>query len=38
VALGLFGPRKSEFKAIRKAAEHMCQQFDARFPDAGSQL
>jgi hypothetical protein len=38
VALGLFGPLKSEFKAIRKAAERMCQQFDARYPDAGSQL
>ena len=28
-------PCTREFKAIRKEAERMCQQFDARFPDAG---
>lgn len=37
-ALGLFGPLHREFKAFRQAAEKMCQQFDARYPQAGSQL
>ena len=34
VALGLFGKLHGEFRRYRKTAQRLCQQFDARFPDA----
>ena len=33
-ALGLFGPLHAEFMTYRRAAERMCERFDARFPHA----
>jgi len=34
VALGLFGRLHAEFRRYRKTAQRLCQQFDARYPDA----
>ena len=34
VALGLFGRLHAEFRRYRKSAQRLCQQFDARYPDA----
>ena len=34
VALGLFGRLHAEFHRYRKTAQRLCQQFDARYPDA----
>jgi hypothetical protein len=34
VALGLFGKLHAGFRHYRKTAQRLCQQFDARYPDA----